>query len=35
MALSLGGLLAAYLIGAIPVGMLVARLAGGVDIRRH
>lgn len=35
MALSLAGLLAAYLIGAIPVGMLVARLAGGVDIRRH
>jgi len=34
-ALSLGGLLVAYLIGAIPVGMLVARLAGGVDIRSH
>jgi glycerol-3-phosphate acyltransferase PlsY len=28
------GLVAAYLIGAIPVGYLVARLAGGVDIRR-
>jgi glycerol-3-phosphate acyltransferase PlsY len=27
------GLLAAYLIGAIPVGYVVARLAGGVDIR--
>jgi glycerol-3-phosphate acyltransferase PlsY len=35
MALSLLGLVAAYLIGAIPVGMLVSRLAGGVDIRRH
>jgi acyl phosphate:glycerol-3-phosphate acyltransferase len=34
-ALSLLGLAAAYLIGAIPVGVLVARLAGGVDIRRH
>ena len=28
------GLLAAYLIGAIPVGYVVARLRGGVDIRR-
>ena len=28
------GLLAAYLIGAIPVGVLVARAAGGVDIRK-
>jgi len=28
-------LLAVYLIGAIPVGVLVARAAGGVDIRRH
>jgi len=28
------GLLAAYLIGAIPVGFLVARAAGGTDIRR-
>jgi glycerol-3-phosphate acyltransferase PlsY len=28
------GLLAAYLIGAIPVGVLVARAAGGTDIRR-
>jgi glycerol-3-phosphate acyltransferase PlsY len=35
MALSLAGLVAAYLIGAIPVGLLVARLAGGVDIRRE
>jgi glycerol-3-phosphate acyltransferase PlsY len=34
-ALSVLGLVAAYLIGAIPVGVLVARLAGGVDIRRH
>jgi glycerol-3-phosphate acyltransferase PlsY len=34
-ALSALGLVAAYLIGAIPVGVLVARLAGGVDIRRH
>ncbi len=29
------GLLAAYLVGAIPVGFLVARLFGGLDIRRH
>lgn len=35
MALSLLGLAAAYLIGAIPVGVLVARLTAGVDIRRH
>ena len=35
MALSLLGLAAGYLIGAIPVGVLVSRLAGGVDIRRH
>jgi acyl phosphate:glycerol-3-phosphate acyltransferase len=35
MALSLLGLAAAYLIGAIPVGVLVARLAAGVDIRRQ
>ncbi len=35
MALSVVGLIAAYLIGAIPVGVLVARLAGGVDIRSH
>ncbi|HEU5321322.1 MAG TPA: glycerol-3-phosphate 1-O-acyltransferase PlsY [Methylomirabilota bacterium] len=35
MALSLLGVVAAYLIGAIPVGLLVSRLAGGVDIRRH
>jgi glycerol-3-phosphate acyltransferase PlsY len=35
MALSLLGLVAAYLIGAIPVGVVVSRLAGGVDIRRH
>jgi acyl phosphate:glycerol-3-phosphate acyltransferase len=34
-ALSVLGLVAAYVIGAIPVGVLVARLAGGVDIRRH
>jgi len=33
-ALSALGLLAAYLIGAIPVGFLVARAAGGTDIRR-
>jgi glycerol-3-phosphate acyltransferase PlsY len=33
-ALSALGLLAAYLIGAIPVGFLVARSAGGTDIRR-
>ncbi len=30
----LGGLLLAYLVGAIPVGFLVARLFGSVDIRR-
>ena len=35
MAVSALGLAAAYLIGAIPMGVLVARLAGGVDIRRH
>jgi glycerol-3-phosphate acyltransferase PlsY len=34
-ALSVLGLVAAYVIGAVPVGVLVARLAGGVDIRRH
>jgi acyl phosphate:glycerol-3-phosphate acyltransferase len=34
-ALSLLGVVVAYLIGAIPVGVLVSRLAGGVDIRRH
>lgn len=34
MALSVLGLVAAYLIGAIPVGFLVARAAGGTDIRR-
>ncbi|MCI0546441.1 MAG: glycerol-3-phosphate 1-O-acyltransferase PlsY [Candidatus Rokubacteria bacterium] len=28
-------LVAAYLIGAVPIGLLVARLTGGVDIRRH
>jgi acyl phosphate:glycerol-3-phosphate acyltransferase len=28
-------LAAAYLIGAVPIGLLVARLTGGVDIRRH
>ena len=34
MALTVLGLLAAYLIGAIPVGFLVARATGGTDIRR-
>jgi glycerol-3-phosphate acyltransferase PlsY len=34
MALTLLGVMAAYLIGAIPVGFLVARAAGGTDIRR-
>src|SRR4029453_6523850 len=34
-ALSLGGLLAAYLICGVPGGLVGARLAGGVDIRRH
>ena len=34
MALTVLGLLAAYLIGAIPVGFLVARVTGGTDIRR-
>lgn len=34
MALTGLGLLAAYLIGAIPIGFLVARAAGGTDIRR-
>jgi glycerol-3-phosphate acyltransferase PlsY len=34
-ALTLACLLGAYLVGAIPVGVLVARAAGGVDIRRH
>lgn len=34
MALTVLGILAAYLIGAIPVGFLVARAAGGTDIRR-
>jgi glycerol-3-phosphate acyltransferase PlsY len=34
MALTVLGLLAAYLIGAIPIGYLVARTAGGTDIRR-
>ena len=33
MALTVLGFLAAYLIGAIPVGFLVARAAGGTDIR--
>jgi acyl phosphate:glycerol-3-phosphate acyltransferase len=33
-ALTVLGFLAAYLIGAIPVGFLVARAAGGTDIRR-
>ena len=34
MALTALGLLAAYLIGAIPIGFLVTRAAGGTDIRR-
>jgi glycerol-3-phosphate acyltransferase PlsY len=34
MALTLLGVMAAYLIGAIPVGFLVARATGGTDIRR-
>ncbi|MGH7416030.1 MAG: glycerol-3-phosphate 1-O-acyltransferase PlsY, partial [Candidatus Rokuibacteriota bacterium] len=34
MALTALGLLAAYLIGSIPVGFLVARATGGTDIRR-
>ena len=34
MALTVLGILAAYLIGAIPVGFLVARAAGSADIRR-
>ncbi len=34
MALNVLGLLAAYLIGAIPIGFLVARAATGADIRR-
>ena len=34
MALTVLGFLAAYLIGAIPVGFLVARVTGGTDIRR-
>jgi glycerol-3-phosphate acyltransferase PlsY len=34
MALTVLGFLAAYLIGAIPIGFLVARAAGGTDIRR-
>jgi glycerol-3-phosphate acyltransferase PlsY len=34
-ALSLAGVVAAYLIGSIPVGVLVSRIAGGVDIRRQ
>lgn len=33
--MTVAGLLAAYLIGAIPVGLVVARLAGRVDIRRR
>ena len=35
MALSLLALALVYLVGAVPVGYLVARLAGGVDIRRR
>ena len=34
MALTILGLLAAYLIGSIPIGFLVARAAGAIDIRR-
>ena len=34
MALTVLGLLAAYLIGAIPIGFLVARAAAGTDLRR-
>jgi glycerol-3-phosphate acyltransferase PlsY len=34
-ALTLLAVVAAYLVGAIPVGVLVARARGGVDIRRH
>jgi acyl phosphate:glycerol-3-phosphate acyltransferase len=29
------GLVAVYVVGAIPVGVVVARLAAGVDVRRH
>lgn len=35
MALSILGLVAAYLLGAVPVGYMVARVAGRVDIRAH
>jgi glycerol-3-phosphate acyltransferase PlsY len=35
MALSAVGVVAAYLIGSIPVGLVVGRLAGGLDIRRQ
>jgi glycerol-3-phosphate acyltransferase PlsY len=35
LALAAAGLAGAYLVGAVPVGLLVARRAGGVDIRRH
>src|SRR5262245_4021676 len=34
MAVTLVGLALAYLVGAVPVGLIVARAAGGVDIRR-
>lgn len=35
MALTVLGLVGAYLIGAIPIGLLIARAVGGMDIRRH
>lgn len=35
MALSLAGLAAVYLLGAIPIGYVVAKCFGGVDIRQH
>lgn len=35
MALSLAGVAAAYLIGSIPVGLVVGRVAGGLDVRRQ
>lgn len=35
MALKLAGILAAYLLGAVPVGVLVSRLFFGVNIREH
>ncbi|MFQ5828922.1 MAG: glycerol-3-phosphate 1-O-acyltransferase PlsY [Candidatus Methylomirabilia bacterium] len=35
MVLSLGGLLLVYLLGAVPIGYLVARVRGRVDLRQH